>query len=267
SPDGRYIAFVSKRGSDEVNALYVIPVDSGEAEKIIELPYSVMLPKWFPDGKRVAVVTQVIPELAGKLEKADLAAMRKEIKRRKESKMTARATENRQYRFWDRNLTDNLAHRLVIVNLETKALVDLTPRWDRLFTMTSETVSFDISPDGRYVAVSMNSTPPPYRDKPNSDIYLIPTDSPDAPRNLTSENPFADEQPRFAPDSKSLVFRRRIKSHHYEHYRLWRHDLTTGRNGTLTDRLDYSFDEYAFSQDGRSLWVLAEERGFLPLYK
>ena len=76
SPDGRYIAFVSKRGSDEVNALYVIPVDSGEAEKIIELPYSVMLPKWFPDGKRVAVVTQVIPELAGKLEKADLAAMR-----------------------------------------------------------------------------------------------------------------------------------------------------------------------------------------------
>lgn len=39
SPDGRRIAFVSKRGEDQATALYVIPTDGGEAEKILELPF------------------------------------------------------------------------------------------------------------------------------------------------------------------------------------------------------------------------------------
>ena len=111
SPDGARIAFVSKRGDDEVDALYVIRTDGGEAEKIIELPYAITTPKWMPDGKRIVAATRVIPEVAGKLQKSDLAAMRKEVKRRKESKMTAKVTEHRQYRYWDQPLTDNLAHR------------------------------------------------------------------------------------------------------------------------------------------------------------
>jgi dipeptidyl aminopeptidase/acylaminoacyl peptidase len=266
NPDGKRIAFVSKRSGDEADALYVIALEGGEAEKIVEMPYGVMTPKWLPDGKRMAFVTQVIPELAGKLEKADLAAMRKEINRRKESKMTARVTENRQYRFWDQNLTDNLANRLVIINLETRGLTDLTPKWDRLFTMTHQGVSFDIAPDGRHIALAANSTPPPYRDKPNSDIYLIPTESPAAMKNLTADNPSTDDQPLFAPDGKSLIFYRQSRSFFSgELQRLWRHDLATGKNAPITDRLDYSFAEYMFSADGRSLWLLAEDRGALPL--
>ena len=55
---------------------------SGEPEKILDLPYSVSPPQWMPDGQRVVVATRVIPELAGKLGKAELAAMRKEIQER-----------------------------------------------------------------------------------------------------------------------------------------------------------------------------------------
>jgi Tol biopolymer transport system component len=53
SPDGRRIAFVSKRGEDEMAALYVIPVDGGEAEKLVELPWGVAAPAWLPDGKGI----------------------------------------------------------------------------------------------------------------------------------------------------------------------------------------------------------------------
>lgn len=70
SPDGRRIAFVSKRGDDEVAALYVIPADGGEAEKLLELPYAVASPKWMPDGTSIVVSTTVIPELAGAWSKA-----------------------------------------------------------------------------------------------------------------------------------------------------------------------------------------------------
>jgi dipeptidyl aminopeptidase/acylaminoacyl peptidase len=112
SPDGQRIAFISKRGEDENASLYVLRMDGGEPEKILELPFGVSSPQWLPDGQSIVVATTVIPELAGTLASTDLAAIKKEIKRRKDSKMTAKVTENRQYRYFDHYLTDNLAHRL-----------------------------------------------------------------------------------------------------------------------------------------------------------
>jgi dipeptidyl aminopeptidase/acylaminoacyl peptidase len=53
SPDGERIAFVSKRGADQANALYIIRHDGGEAERIVELPYAILTPKWLPDSKHV----------------------------------------------------------------------------------------------------------------------------------------------------------------------------------------------------------------------
>ena len=128
SPDGARIAFVSKHGEDETGGLYVIDPRGGEAEKIVELPYGIAIAKWMPDNKRVVAATRVIPELAGQFGKSD-QAMRKEIRRRKDSKLTAQVTERRQYRYWDHVLTDNLAHRLLVVNVDTKELMDLTPKW------------------------------------------------------------------------------------------------------------------------------------------
>jgi len=64
-----------------------------------------------PDGQHVIVGTSVIAELAGTFAKTNLAAMKKEVKRRKDSKMTAKVTEDRQYRYFDKYLTDNLATR------------------------------------------------------------------------------------------------------------------------------------------------------------
>ena len=234
----------------------------------MELPYGITTPKWMPDSKRLVAATRVIPELVGKFSKSDQAAMRKEIKRRKDSKMTAQVTEHRQYRYWDHALTDNLAHRLLVVNVETKVLADLTPKWDRLFSSSGE-ATFDVAPDGKQVAVAINSVEPPYRERPNSDIYLISTDGSGGMKNLTADNRATDDGPRFSPDGKSIVFQRQVRSLPYsgEHQRLWRHDLATGKNVPITQELDYSFDEYQFSSDGRSLWLLTEERGLLPVFR
>src|SRR5689334_20638173 len=93
SPDGKRVAFISKRGEDETSALYIIAVDGGEAEEILEMPFALASPKWMPDGQHVIVGTSAIPELAGTFAKTNLAAMKKEVKRRKDSKMTAKVTE------------------------------------------------------------------------------------------------------------------------------------------------------------------------------
>ncbi len=267
SPDGSRLAFASKRGDDENPSLYIIPVNGGEAEKIIELPFPVMQPKWLPDGMGIVVVTTVIPELAGALARTDLAAMKKEVKRRKEAKMTAKSTEDRQYRYFDHYITDGIAHRLVLVTLATKELKDLTPKWGRLFTVSGE-VNYDLSPDGRRIALTINSVPPPYQAFPNHDVYLLPTDGSGHLENLTPDNRGDDGNAVFAPDGKSLVYGRRETPYYSgEFTKLWRHDFATGKNTPLTEDLDRSFEEVKFSADGKTLWAAVEAEGVVPVFR
>ncbi len=267
SPDGTRLAFTSKRGDDETASLYVMRTDGGEPEKLLELPFGVSSPRWLPDGSGLVVVTTVIPELAGKLAKEDLAAMKKEIKRRKDSKMTAKVTENRQYRYFDHYITDSAANRLLVVTLATKEIKDLTPKWDRLYTVSGE-VTYDLSADGKWIALTINTTPPPYQAFPNHDVYLLPTDGSGTLQNLTPENRGDDGGAVFAPDGKSLVFgRQETPFYSGEFTKLWRHDLAAGKNMPLTEALDYSFENVKISADGKTLWTAVESKGVVPVFK
>ena len=267
SPDGQRIAFISKRGEDENASLYVLRMDGGEPEKILELPFGVSSPQWLPDGQSIVVATTVIPELAGTLASTDLAAIKKEIKRRKDSKMTAKVTEDRQYRYFDHYLTDNLANRLVRVDLTTKAVRDLTPQWSRLFTVSGE-IDYDLSPDGKSIALTINTTPPPYQAFPNHDIYLLTVDGSGDMKNLTPENKADDSSAIFSPDGQVLIFSRRETPYYSgEFSKLWRYTPATGKSSPLTEALDYSIESASFSADGQTLWITAEEKGVLPIFR
>lgn len=265
SLDGTRIAFVARRGSDESAALYVIAADGGEAERVIELPYGVASPRWLPGDAAIVFGTRVDTHLAGTLDAPALAAMRKEAKRRAGSKMTAYATEVQQYRWFDHNLTDGLASRLVRVELADKRLTDLTPGYDRLFVASGD-AGFQLAPDGRFAALVVDSAPPPFRTM-NLDILLVPTDGRGAPRNLTADNPRNDDQPRFSPDGKALVFTRQVlpmAPFAGESRRLWVHDFADGSHIPLTDE-DLSYDDIAFDGAG-GLWLQAERGGLVPIF-
>lgn len=267
SPDGTRIAFVSKRGEDQAAALYVIRTDGGEAEKVLELPFGLSDPTWMPDGQRVIVATTCIPTLVGTWTKENIAAMEKENKRRKDAKMTAKVTEDRQYRYFDHWITDSLASRLLVVHTTTQEVKDLTPTWDRLF-QTSGRVDYDLSPDGSQVALTINTTPPPYTGFLNNDIHLVPTDGAGTLRNITEGNSGDDNNPSFSPDGRTLVFTR-LKMPYYcgEVGKLWRHELATGKNSPLTEAIDLSLSDLQFSADGGTLWVTAEDKGVVPIFK
>jgi len=263
SPDGTRIAFTSKRGADEQPSLYVIPLAGGEAEKIVEFPLPISSPRWLPDGHRIVFVSSVLPKLA-----ADFDAMKAALKKQKDSKVTAKTTENAFFRYFDTWQTDGQATHLFVVDLATKKTTDLTPRWDRRFRLDDET-QFDISPDGKWLALSAGTTPPPFQSgQENSDIYLLWIDDPAAAwKNLTADNPGSDDNPRFAPDGRSILFGRGVRPRGLAEFtQLMRVDLATGKITRLLADADLSPQDWRFSPDGGTLYFRAEDRARTKIF-
>ena len=259
SPDGRRIAFVSKREDDKAAQVYVLPVDGGEPERLTDMPLPVSNPKWFPDGSRIAFVSSVIagaetPE-----------ATKKAVEAREKSKVKARVSENRLYRYWDHWLTDGEYPRIFAVDVATKKVTDLLPGSKRIFGLEEGAGSFDISPEGAWVAFEANSTPEPYHEW-NTDIFLVPV-SGGEPKNLTADNPAEDKNPVFSPDGKSLSYGLERKADGWpDQTRLAVLDLASGKTSVLTEDFDRSCGGWRWTPDGAALVFQSEARARGNLY-
>ena len=53
APDSRRIAFATKREGDDVEQIYLLPVDGGEARRLTTLPTGASNPKWRRDGRAI----------------------------------------------------------------------------------------------------------------------------------------------------------------------------------------------------------------------
>ncbi len=259
SPDGRRVAFTSKRDDDKVNQLYVISVDGGEPERLTEMPIAATNPTWLADGKRIAFVSHVI---AGSESAADT---KKALEAREKNKVKARVTENRLFRYWDRWLTDNEFPHIFVVDVGTKKVTDLLPGSKLLFSLQEGTGSFDISPDGAWIAFEANGTPEPYRTL-NSDVFLVSTAG-GAIKNLTASNPASDGNPVFSPDGKWIAYGVESKADGWPDWtRLAVMDTAGGSRRILTEPLDISAGGWAWSGDGRTVVFHGESRARTNLY-
>ncbi|MFM7706806.1 MAG: hypothetical protein ACKO9D_02100, partial [Gammaproteobacteria bacterium] len=146
SPDGRSIAFLSKRGDDKESQIYVIPVDGGEARRLTQVPTGANAIKWFPDGKRIAFVTPIWTDL---VEWKDQA---KRLNERADGKMSARSWDRAPLAYWDHYLDDREPHlfSVPVEGGEPQAITRLSGFF--LSKNDYSASSYDISPDGLEVA-------------------------------------------------------------------------------------------------------------------
>ncbi|MFG6447083.1 S9 family peptidase [Roseateles sp. BYS180W] len=161
SPRGDHIAFIAQREQegvkDEAPQLYLIPPDGGEARRLTQVPSGVEDFKWFPDGRRIAFIAWVFPQLKGQ------TAQAKAHKQQQERKDSAYVTEETLYRYWDQNLPMGRVPHLLVVDVDSGRVQDLFEgSAHELRRAEPSATDFDISPDGRRIVFVHD--PHPHKD-------------------------------------------------------------------------------------------------------
>jgi dipeptidyl aminopeptidase/acylaminoacyl peptidase len=260
SPDGKWVAFVSKRGDDGENQIYVIPVDGGEARRVTNIPTGASVPKWFPDSQHIAFVSEIWTDL---VRWEDQAARKKE---RADSKMTAKVWSKAPISYFDHYLDDREPH-LFSVPAEGGEVTAITRLSGfHLSKAEVDSSSYDISPDGLEVAFAANVDDTGIDG--NFDVILLPACGCKPPRNITEASKTDDGSPRYSPDGRRLAFtQQRLKGFYADRQRLMMFDRNAGTTVGVTENWDRSADGLVWERDSRSLLGTVDDAGARRVYR
>jgi dipeptidyl aminopeptidase/acylaminoacyl peptidase len=261
SPDGRWIAFTAKRKDDSEPQVYRIAPDGGEAERVTKIATGAAAIKWFPDSRRIAFISNVWPEL-----KSD-AAQGKRLKERRDSKVKAHVTERAATRFWDHWVTDGREPHVFACDVRTGHSEDLLAGLNLALTPWEPSADdFDISPDGRQLAITADLAPEP--DFMNQRDIVTVELATRRKQVLTATTGTDDANPVYSPDGKWLVFSSFDTNRSFNDQ--GRLTLLARRGGafrTLAPKFDRAAMHVQWGSDSSAVLFLSEDRGRIGLYR
>ena len=126
----------------------------------------------------------------------------------------------------------------------------------------------DISADGRTIYFALREAGRIEATSTNLDIFSAPADGSAQPTNLTADNDGTDNLPTLSPDGRSLAYFSMARAG-YEADRqvLQVRDLATGQVRAVTADWDRSVGSIAWSKDGKSIIVDAQDTLETPLFR
>ncbi len=175
SPDGRYIAFLSKR--TEKTQVWMMHVRGGEAEQVTEGEGDVASFKWSPDGTRIGF-SMTDPET-------------EEEEEQKEQK--------RDVILVDKNFHYN---HLYTIALEKDS--EGSRKTERVTEGEFHVTSFDWSPDGKALVFAFAPDPRLNQSFINRDLSVVAADGGEI-KSLVAR-PGVDGSPLYSPDGKWIAF-------------------------------------------------------------
>jgi dipeptidyl aminopeptidase/acylaminoacyl peptidase len=269
SPKGDRIAFVAKREQqgvkDDAPQLYTIAPDGGEAQRAATVATGVEGFRWFPDGRKLALVSWVWPALKGDKAQAKKA---KEFKDRKE---TGYATSEAQYRFWDHNLPMERAAHLHVLELgrdgkdKLRDLFEGTPY--ELSRADPGADCFDISPDGKRAVFAFD---PAAEKRVGNCFALAEIDIKSGRVTVIAKDAAWDlGAPRYSPDGDRVAF---IASHQGLKHTMPGQLAIWDRDNAKWDVVSAEWDHEVhtplhWEDDGQAVLLRAEQKGRTHLWR
>jgi dipeptidyl aminopeptidase/acylaminoacyl peptidase len=258
TPDGKRIVFISNR--DGASQVYVADAEGRNIKQVTKVSGGAQSPMVVsPDGKKVAFVSDVYPQCKDE-------ECNKRVKEASEKDpVKVRVLTALPYRHWDEWRT-NVRHHVFVADIDSADTRDVTPGDFDSPPHFYEDASIVFSRDSRFIAFVSNRDG---RDKEmmdtNQDVWLVPISGGEAKR--VTMNQAADQQPLFSPDGKLLAIKsQRRAGFESDRWYLDLYDQPGGTKRTLFESPDLSVDEFTFSDDGRTIFFTAIDKGLVNLY-
>jgi dipeptidyl aminopeptidase/acylaminoacyl peptidase len=243
SPDGKTLAILSARaieppaaGESAKPQIYLLSMAGGEAVALTKLANAVETYQWSPDGSRIVLVSSSGP--SDKIAPAD-------------RKSDVRHYTHIRYKFNDTGWFDDRRRHLWVVNASSGEIKQLTEGQDWNDTDPQW------SPDGTRIAFVSDRSGKAYDDSDNTDVWVIPATG----GSLTkiSDHAFEDENPRWSPDGKEILFTGKTARHQFP--KLYVADSSGGAPSQLAVKgLDEIPGELAWPASG-SIFFAAGAKG------
>jgi dipeptidyl aminopeptidase/acylaminoacyl peptidase len=260
SPDGKWIAFLSRREGDDQAQIYLISPEAGEARRLTRVSTGVSAIRWFPDSSRLAFISWVWPDLATDAEQA------KRLKEQKDAKVKAYVIDQTRYRYWDHWIADGRVPHLFVADAATGAHSNLFAGTELKLHLTDPSADdYHISPDGKEIAFASDLAADPGFD-PSSDLVILNLETRKW-QNITGDNPAGDSSPRYSPDGKWIAYGRNSIPQAPDRTRVALYERATGGKRVLTEGWDLSAGSPEWAPDSQWLYFTAEDRARVPVWR
>lgn len=265
SPDGRSLYFLSERSGSA--QLWRLSLDGGEALQASDLPLDVTSFKIAPDGKRVAVTLNVLPDCG-----ADLACSRDKLAAQAKSKATGKRFDQLLIRHWD-TWEDGTHGRLFTAllgpngKLGTLADVSGGVAGNLPSRPFGDDAEYSFSNDSQRLVFSVRLADRSEAWSTNFDLYEMAADGSGTVRNLTAANPAWDTKPVFLANGDMAYLAMDRPGFEADRFHVEIIDGRTGVRRALTRAWDRSVSTLGVTRDGLNLLAVADDIGQHSLFR
>ena len=262
SADGKSIYFISDREGD-IGQVFKTDLKGETATQVTSMPLEVEAFKLSPDGKTLVVSQAVFPDCS------DFACTKDRLAARKARKASGQVYDRLFVRHWD-SWADGTRNHLFALAVDGAGLALGAKPTDMMAGFDADTPNkpfgddddFAISADSKELAFSAKIAGQTEAWSTNFDLYTVALGTASKPVNLTDANKAWDAAPVFSTDGKWSAYRRQLRpGAESDRFHIVLRDQSNGQEHEIAAGWDRSASAIKWSQDGKTLFVLAEDIG------
>jgi dipeptidyl aminopeptidase/acylaminoacyl peptidase len=309
SPDGQWVAFSVQAPDAAANKkptqIWIVPLEGGAPRQITHDGDDNERPRWSPDSKRIAYVSNragssqiwlMDPDGANAKQATNFASEADGVLYSPDGKNLlftsavypecgavdacnqrnlaadaaapkARIYTELLYRHWTAWQSKRRSH-LFVVPVAGGAPRDLTPGSHDVppFSLGGPD-NYSVSPDGQEVCYSMNPSAVSATST-SAELYVVPITGPtdSAPARKISTSAGGNFSPLYSPDGKYVAWRSQARAgYESDRFRLVTIERATGRINTLTENLDRWINSFTWAPDSNAIFFTTGDRGRQPI--